>query len=395
MGLVALLAGCEPSLPEGEWGTFRYFGEVQGEPPMTLLAPFSDRSGNVYVVQGARSEATNAVWVAHARGGWSGGCSAHAGSFGEHGFVGRAEEEAWLWSGDLLVRVDGTTGGCGKVLSTDPTTGAALTFRAVLPAVRSTPSRTSLVAWVQSATDELPYVVTVDLDEENYRSVEPFPEPQAEDVVVLGTGALDDGTRGWVLFAYTVAGDRRVEAWAFDEDGRRAEVVRVEVEVDLPEFSVLGSLQVADNGVVAGLLEDGRVVAFDSGDGGVFEVTDMDPAGVTAWDGKLYVLGTVDGEAAFAPLQGGLQSARSWTAAREAAAALVGTLQVRDERVTPHAKARWDEVRSALGPAPLVSEWPLDPYAVGVTGWLVAGPGYETGLGPWTAVAFAPVGVAF
>ena len=31
--------GCTPSLSEGQWGTFRYFGEIRGEPPMRLLPP--------------------------------------------------------------------------------------------------------------------------------------------------------------------------------------------------------------------------------------------------------------------------------------------------------------------------------------------------------------------
>lgn len=396
--MITLLLGCAGPLGPGGWGVFRYFAEVEGEPPMGILAPYSDRAGNVYVVEGNRDEAYNTLYVGHARGGWSGGCSAHEGSFGVHGFVGRSETRAWLWSGDALVELDGGTGGCRSVLNTDPISGTDVAFKAVLPAVRSTPSRTTLVAWVQGVTDPLPYVAVVDLDQRSWWSIDRFPLEDAEDLVVLGTGAEADGTRGWVLLAYTAGGARQVEAWTFDEDGLALNRIPVDLDLaELGEHAVVGSLVPSDGGFVAGLLTDGRVVAFDAQAGGTLSVDGFEPYGVQADGGALWVTGMADELPVIAPLRAGsgLGEAQAWDAAIDAAATLSRGVEVRDERITPHGKQVWSEARSAIGPWPLVSPWPLDPYAIGETGWVVAGPAYETGLGPVTAVAWAPVGVSF
>ena len=119
--LLLALAGCVEPLSEGEWGGFRYFGEIRGEPPMRLLPPMTDREGNVYVLYGDTDGGEDTiVYTGSPSGDWSGGCTAHRGIEGLRGFVGRSDDRMWYWSGDALVAVDGRTGSCHELLGRDP-----------------------------------------------------------------------------------------------------------------------------------------------------------------------------------------------------------------------------------------------------------------------------------
>ena len=79
LALVCALGGCVDYLDPGEHGVMRYFGEVRGDAPLALLPPIADRDGNVYVLYGARDLSTALVFVGHAGGGWTSGCTAHKG----------------------------------------------------------------------------------------------------------------------------------------------------------------------------------------------------------------------------------------------------------------------------------------------------------------------------
>lgn len=66
-----------------------------------------------------------------------------------------------------------------------------------------------------------------------------------------------------------------------------------------------------------------------------------------------------------------------------------------DDRRLPSRKTEWADPRTATGPFPFLSEHRLDHYADGTTTWLVVGPDYLAGGQPETAIAYAPVGVAY
>jgi len=393
--LSALLSGCAADLAPGEWGTFRYFGEVQGEPPMRLIPPISDRDGNVYVLYGNRDRAESAVYVGSSLGGWSGGCQAHRGTFGVHGFVGRATSRAWFWSGDALAVADGDTGSCREVLSTDPVTGTTLTFLGVAPQVYETPSRTRLLAMVRGATDDIPYYVRIDLDEESYLDPKPFSPADAQDILVLGTGA-DPVTRQGIFVVTYLSGGRQVVAQFVDEGGNLGRSASIDLGGAPEAYSIQGFVQVSDAGLAAALLTDGSLLIFNDQSGGLKPVVGFDPVGIVRWDGELFVTGLQEGLPVAAKLDGNgtLGSVQAWTTSQAASGALSGGVNVVDERSNPSRSASWPESRSAIGSWPFLSPHPLDVYTTTSTGWLVAGPGYSVTTEPVTAVAFAPVGFA-
>ena len=391
----ALLSGCAAELAPGEWGTFRYFGEIRGESPMRLIPPITDREGNIYVLYGDRDRAENAVYVGSSLGGWSGGCQAHRGTFGIHGFVGRATDRVWFWSGDALAVADGGTGSCREVLSTDPVTGTTLTFLAVAPQVYETPSRTRLLAMVRGATDDIPYYVRIDLDEESYLDPKPFSPADAQDITVLGAGA-DPVTREGIFVVSYTSGGRQVAAQFVDEGGNLTRSSSIQLDGVPDAYSIQGFVQVSDAGLAAALLTDGSLLIFNDQSGGLKPVVGFDPVGIVRWDGELYVTGVQGNQPVAAKLDGNgsLGTVNRWTTAETAAGALAGGVNVVDERSNPSRNASWAESRSAIGEWPFISSHPLDVYTTTSTGWLVAGPGYSVTTEPVTAVAFAPVGFA-
>lgn len=391
--------GCTPSLSEGEWGTFRYFGEIRGEPPMRLLPPDTDREGHVYVLFGDTAGGENSVvYTGTPAGDWSSGCTAHRGIEGLRGFVGHSDDRAWYWSGDALVAVDGPTGSCRELLSRDPVSLTELYFEGVIPKVDETPSRRNLIALVQGSVDPLPYHVVIDLDQETYSEAVQFTPSDAADVVVLGTGADEDGSGGVMVVAYTRSGDVVFEAVFVGRSGSPTDRVVLDMDSSLAvSGGIEGFIRGNSDDLWAALLADGNLLLFDDRSGFVTSVGNMDPVGVQAWDGNLYLTGLADGLPVIAEIDenGGLGTVGSWKAAIETQSELDKGIRVRDERHSPARASSWDDVESAIGEWPLLSSHPLDSYTLQSTGWLVAGPGYETGVEPFSAVAFAPVGVEF
>jgi hypothetical protein len=389
--------GCAQSLPEGEWGTFRYFGELRGEPPMRLLPPHTDRNGNAYVLFGnVEGGEDTQVFTGTPSGDWSSGCTAHRGVTGLRGFVGRTDDMAWYWSGDSLVSVSGETGSCNELLTTDPVTLTELYFEGVIPAVDETPSRRSMVALVQGSVDSLPFHVVIDLDQETYSESVQFTPSDASGVVVLGTGASATEAGGVLVVAYTLLGDTVFEAIFVGRDGSPTDRVVLDLDPELAvDGAIEGFVQNSEDGLWVGLLSDGNLLLFDDRSGGATSADGMSPVGVQAWNGELFLTGLSDGTPVIAEIKssGELDSVRTWTAAVEAQQDLANGIRVRDERHSPTRRVSWNSVETAIGSWPLVTPHPLDVYTLDSTSWLVAGPGYDTGVEPFSAVAFAPVGV--
>ena len=394
LALSLSLLGCAGELAPGDWGTFRYFGELRGAAPMRLLPPMSDRDGNVYVVWGDADSPENTIYVGQALGGWTGGCEAHRGTGGVHGFVGRTDAKAWIWSGSALVRVDGATGACKEVLDDDPVTGTEIAFLGVVPRVDETPSHRYLPALVQGAADRLPYFVTVDLDEDRYFDAIRFTPDAAADVAVVGTGADETNELGVFVVTYDLGGSLVTEAIYVKADGS-SKARTVAVPEALTTGSVQGFIQFSDEGVGAGLLDDGRMLLLRGQNASVQSVQGIEAIGVQRWDGDLFLTGLQDGVPVKAEIRqsGELGSIQRWASSTNAASKLDRGITVRDERSDPAVNTKWQTPTSAIGPAPLLSPWPIDVYTLNSTGWLVAGPGYSTGIDDYTAVAFAPVGV--
>jgi hypothetical protein len=394
LALTFSLLGCAGELAPGDWGTFRYFGELRGEAPMRLLPPMSDRDGNVYVIWGDDDSPENTIYVGQALGGWTGGCEAHRGTQGVHGFVGRSDDRAWIWSGSALVSVDGGTGACREVLDDDPVTGTEISFLGVIPRVDETPSHRYLPALVQGAADRLPYFVTVDLDEGRYFDAIRFTPDGASEVAVVGTGADSANDRGVFVVSYESGGAIVSEAVYVTGDGA-SKAGTVTLPEALATGSIQGFIQFSDEGVGAGLLDDGRLLLLRNKNASIQAVSGMDPIGVQRWGGDIYLTGLADGVPVAAQIRsnGELASPRRWASSTNAATTLDRGITVRDERSDPAINAKWSTPVSAIGPAPLLSPWPIDVYTLSSTGWLVSGPGYSTGIDDYTAVAFAPLGV--
>ena len=66
-------------------------------------------------------------------------------------------------------------------------------------------------------------------------------------------------------------------------------------------------------------------------------------------------------------------------------------VDVLDERYSPAEPMKWQNPETAIGSA-LLDAHRIDTYAVETTGWLVAGPTFES-TNIRTAVAFGPVGL--
>jgi len=394
------LSSCTEGLEPGEYGTFRYVGQVRGEPPtITLLPPTSDRAGNVYVLFGALDQLETELFVGTAGGGWTGGCSIQTGNeYGVHGWVGRATQRAWYWSGDALVEASGP-GGCTQVLETDPASGAVLRFRAVVPWVRDTPSSTTTLAWVQAFGDSVPFQVVVDLDTGIYTDAGKFSPSNAEDLVVLGVGGNVERREGVVLVRYRRGDSVRVEARFIDEEANTTAKPRLKGLDELPEYGIVGHLQSNDQGLYAGLDVEGKVVVFDKDGGKRKSVKGMVPVGVHRWEGNLYLVGTNGSgkspRIAKIDNDGGIGSSQRWESSANAFSNLKKTVEIVDDRRLPATDTTWKRPRSAMGPFPFIHPHNPDHYADDTTTWIVAGPGFDVGGDPFRAIAFVPVGVRY
>ncbi len=399
LGLALIGSGCIEYLDEGELGRARYFGEVRGAAPLSLIAPISDREGNVYVLYGDRDLNLVEANVGHAGGGWSGDCDLYKGDDrGTHGWVGREDAKAWYHSGDALVELDGATGACEQVLDIDPSSGASLLFESVIPMVVESPSRDTGVAMIRSAADALPFHVVIDLDLGTYSESRGFEPADATDLMVLGQGADRDSRTGFVVVSYKQAGEVIVEGIFLDDQGRElARAVITDANASA-EDAVVGYLQSTDGEQVVGLLETGEILSFNRSGGAAIVTNLPNPVGVHKWLDKLYVVGTSgEGEAQVAPISasGEVGAAVPWAASASVANSMNTTLAVLDERSDQRQTIGWEMPTTAIGPAPLVSEHSLDAYAEDTTGWLIAGPSFQSQTNPQTSVAFAPVGVTY
>jgi hypothetical protein len=421
LAFIAGAGGCKTGLLKpGEWGQFRYFGELEGAPPLRLLPPLSDRDGNAYVLY-EDFNGDSVIYTGQALGGWSVGCQAHElpledrdhedGELNVHGFLGASQDEAWYWAGDALVNVSGATGQCTQILDTDPLTVTDLQFVAAIPWVWETPSRRTLVAMVRGVSDRFlgvpPYQVVVDLDLGRYVAYDVFQPSDAECVDVLGVGGSKTREEGVFIVAYTDDGERIVEARFVDAKGRATGSVALDfgaeaydcVEEESTEPRVTGFIQANKQGVWAGLLDDGTLVAFNKGGGSVRELPNYTPTGLVRFGDHLWVSGMDDTNR---PVVGKLQATgnvvasdvRRWASAEKAAQGLEGKIEVLDQRYSPSEPVTWKSPTTAIGAWPFLSPFPLDQYANDTTGWLIAGPSYESASQQRTAIAYAPVGIS-
>ena len=387
--LIAALAGCGPTLAPGEWGAFRYFGDILGEPPMRLLPPLTDRDGNVYVLYGAADRQDTQVFVGRLEGGWSGGCSAHRGLYGLHGFVGRSQDRVWYWSGTALVEVDGNTGACNQILRDDPVSGTELSFLGIAPTIDETPSRRFAYGLIQGATGQ-PSFLMVDLDEALPFNTVPYAEDPPNDLRVVATGAW----KAQRLSVFVVAAGSEVKAHFVDRLGQPVSEAPLDLPSSVEAYHVPSFLQFSDAGVGAGIDINGDVVIASTDGGGVATVG-FDAHGILAWEGQLYVTGLDGGEPVLSQIlaDASFGDVVPFAAAGVAEQILESAIVVNDERGQPTRVREWEAPRTAIGDHPMLSPWPLDPYTLWSTGWLVAGPGFNSGVEPVTAVAFAPVGL--
>lgn len=389
-------ASCGNTPASGEFGTIRYIGGIRTT-PLPLFPPISDRVGNIYVLAGELGLPQTNAGVAHVAGGATLNCTLTKGDrYGAHGWSGFADDRAWYWSGDALIFVP-AGGGCDRVLNVDPQTSADLLFRAVMPFVRVTSTRRTLVALVQNPSDTLPFSALVDLDRGLMTNVAAI--PGAGTVQVLGVGAEENGDDHVTLLARTTgAGAPAMEALFFDEEANLTARVTVP-GLPPPEYGVLGNLHFNDKGTVAGLTSLGNLVVLDRSGGGTVAIdASITPVGVHRWEGALYLVGTRGTEPVIVPLDdtGHPGQPIAWQASEDAQRNLGGALDVRDDRTFPSRQITWTNVKSAIGSSPFLSAFSPWPHAKGTTLWILAGPVIDSGGGqPVTSIAIAPVGISY
>lgn len=390
--LTLALASCGDTYEPGSFGEFRFIGRVRGQPPLSVIPPISDRRGNVYTAYGAIGLPETVAFASRTAGSSRQACTETKGdTFGLHGWVGFADDRAWYWSGDALVRVSGD-GGCGRILNVDPATNADLQFKAVMPWVRITGTRNTLVALVQSAGDVVPFSVLVDLERNLMTNV--LAIPGRGPVTILGVGAEPGGDDRVTL----VARGGAMEALFFDEEANLTETTAV-AGTPPPEYGVLGYLRMNERGTVVGLTSVGSLVVFNRGGGGLVPLPDgFTPVGVHLWNDAFYVVGTSGDRPAVIPVDAVGQPGApvAWEASETAAANLSGPIVVNDDRTFPVRETTWVDVKSAMGAAPFLSPFSPWPHSNGTTLWVVAGPVSDPGSGrPLTSIAIVPVGIAY
>ena len=393
--IIAALMGlaCTPPLENGEVGNIRYFGEIPGEVPMRLLPPVSDRDGNLYVAYGARNRSDTEIWAGRASGGWKNACKAHRGSFGLHGFIGQADNEAWVWTGDTILHVWGESGTCHEILQQDPVTGTSLIWQAVAPWVRVSPSRMTTIGLVRSTNSGQSFLTIIDLEREEMTQLQSLQPTGIEDLIVLGTGA--DAERNEILFAisYKSGGKRVDEALLLDSDNQLLERIPLDLDQAPSEYEILGYFQSNGGGAWAGVRESGGAILIAPA-GGYDVQPEFDAYGLLRTRKNLFVTGLLGQSTVAARVadNSSLEGAREWRSPDLALSQLQQSATVYDERNSPLRKTTWDTVESAIGIRPLVSPYPLDFYTTGSSGWLFAGPSYQGPAEDITAVGFAPIG---
>ena len=397
------LGGCIDYLPPGEHGVLRYFGEVRGEAPVTMLPPVSDRDGNAYLIYGGPDVTTELdVYAGGASGGWIAGCGILRNqdiNLGARTWVGTATSRAWYWAGEGLIEMTGRTGSCRVVLPFDPASNVRLFFLGVIPRIYETPSRTFVHALIRGGSDVVH--VTIDLDRDDYGETRPFEPQDASDIRVLGTGADPGRNIGYMLVSYEQQGVRHVEAIHLDRNNREIARAQVNVPGELAEAldhgAVLGDLQSVNGALVAGLLDTGDIVLFDREGGELRSVPEMTPRGVHRWDDRVYVVGEAGGQPNIARVQdnGDFGGPVLWDSSLAIANRLNGNIRVLDDRREPRRVISWEDSETAIGDFPFMTPWSPHRYAEGTTGWLVAGPSFEVAGTRRTSIAYGPVGISY
>jgi hypothetical protein len=402
--------GCIEYLEPGELGQMRYVGDVAGDEQFRFAPPAGDRNGNVYVLFGSRDLAQTQASVGYVGGGgWRGQCEIHEGTDrGAHGWVGFAIDRAWYWSGDSLVELSGVHSSCRQILRRDPTSRADLAFKGVIPWVKLTPSRTTLVAMVDSPTDPVPFHVVVDLDLRRYTRFEEFVPRNGTEVNVLGVGADPESDGGFMVVRYLIDEQVRVEARFLDDQARVTDIVNV-AGLDLAEEDAFtGFMQIGDGDWVGGVVvpeppampdQEPRlaVLLFNRQEARLFEdLGSFTPVGVHAWEGSAYMVGIANGRPALSEIRnGGLGDPKVWTASERIAKSLQGNVLIQDDRFTPVRTFEWSAPVPAFGQFPLLHPNSPHPYAIDTSLIVIAGPAYMTGGETFTSVAVGPVGISY
>lgn len=399
---LSLLAACASTLSPGDVGTLRFAGRAKGLVPLALLPPVSDPAGNLYVLNGNPTLPETHVFVGEAGGGWTATCNLTKGDqVGVHGWAGYVQSTYWYWSGAALVNVSGTDGSCHAVLDHDPSTNADLSFEAVMPGVRNLAERATLVAWVQSPTDPLPFSAQIDLEAELMTNVQQFQPSDAEDVQVIGTGGVRERERGIVLVQYREASQAFLEIRGFDADGDLTDRVQV-AGGPFAKYAVQGYLEMDDGDLVAALVATNdpdnplQLLTADSKGGDVGAVNSMTPVGVHRWQGQLWLVGLANNAPVVARIaRGGIGPTAPWSASTATASSFGATTTVRDDRSLPSRDTTWSNVTTATGLFPFLSAWSLTENAPGTTLWVFAGPADTDSTLKLTSFAVAPVGVTY
>ena len=398
LGSTLALGGCIDYLETGELGQFRYFGDVRGAAPLRFSAPISDRAGNGYVLFGEHiSEIT--AYVGQVGGGWSGGCTVHENATrGAHGWIGRAQERAWYWSGDALVAVDGRTGGCREILDRDPFSLADIGFKSVIPWVKETPSRTTTVGMVRSPSDRVPFYILVDLDVGVYTAVHEFVPRGASNVVSLGVGANPDDDAGFQVVRYEIGdGEVRVEGRFIDHLANVTHVVNITGLDDYGEDAVVGFMQHNRAGWVTGVLESGEVFSFDRNGGRLRSTGNLQAIGVHRWEDEVYVVGLGNGRPAISRVgpSGELEAPQLWESSELTATALKSSLRIMDDRIRPVRFVTWQSPEQAVGDFPFLHPHSPHQYGLGTALLVLAGPSYTTAGESFTSAALGPAGLTY
>jgi hypothetical protein len=396
---VCLATACIDYLEPGDFGKPRYVDNMRGATPMRLVPPITDREGNAYVLYGSPDFTGTVARVGYVSGGWKKGCNGHRGDgYGLHGWVGRGEDRAWYWSGEALVEVSAHGTGCG-IVTRDAETRAGFRYLAVFPAVKSSPSRTSVVALVAVEGDTKSYFIVVDLLRGLYKSARVFEPDEMTQLTVLGVGAAEGSRLGFVIVRYIIAGETVVEGRYVDDSGRVLARAPLSGMEEMEAYSVAGYLQSVDGRRVVGVLSSGDLVIFDPSGGGVIKGPDgMQVVGVHRADDRLFLVGTAGDQPVLAELDvnGNPMEIKPWAASLAAHDALhQRRIRVLDDRGKPTIDTVWAEATTAIGPFPFVSPFTPEDYARGSTSWLVAGPTYRAGGDIMTAVAFLPMGISY
>lgn len=407
LGLAAFFnGGCIEYLEPGELGQFRYLGDYVAEESFLFSRPVADRNGSVYAMMGSRELAQTEATVGYpSGGGWRGRCAVHQNvDRGLHGWLDTTVDTAWYWSGDALVEVDGLNSNCKQVLSRDPNSQSQLAFKALIPRVKWTPSKRTMVGLVQAPSDPVPFQVVIDLDIRRYTRFEEFIPRNAENVVSLGTGREDATEAGFMVVRYEIEGDEgeepdvRVEARFLDANAEVTDIVQIGGLDAYEEDAMTGYMQIGDAGWAAGVLNDGAVLLFDRNSSRVLTDTGpLEPVGVHLWEGTAWVVGMANGRPSIAAVNGngGLDNPVVWAASERLAGSLRTSVVVQDDRFTPIRTLNWANPEAPFGDFPLVVPNAPWSYATETSLMMIAGPTYTSGGQTFVSLAVGPVGLSY